>query len=540
MPALQVVWFKRDLRVWDHRPLAAASRAGPVLPLYIVEPGLWAQPDASARQWRFVRASLTALDAELRKLGSRLILRRGEAVAVLAALHRERGIAALWSHQETGNDWTYRRDRAIAAWARQHGIPWHEFPQDGVIRRLATRDGWARRRDEALAEPLTAPPRHLPDPGLVSEPLPELPPGLTDPDPCPYAQPGGRAAGLDLLETFLTGRGLDYARDMSSPLTAWEACSRLSPHLAWGTLSLREVVHALRARQLQVREDPRLAAWRRPLAAFEARLAWRSHFMQKLESAPRLEFENLHPALAEARQTVDAALLAAWAEGRTGYPLVDACMRALAASGWLNFCMRAMLAAFACYHLWQPWRAAGLHLARLFTDYEPGIHWSQMQMPSGSTGINAWRIYNPVKQSLDQDPEGAFIRHWLPELKAVPAQWIHTPWRMTASLQSRCGCRLGHDYPLPIVDHEAAARSARVRLAAAYRGSAARAESQRIQQALGAASGGRWGRAARTGRRPCSTKPPWPTANPICLARPARSVAAPLPGAGAGRVSGRP
>ncbi|MFN3593252.1 MAG: FAD-binding domain-containing protein [Thiobacillaceae bacterium] len=272
---------------------------------------------------------------------------------------------------------------------------------------------------------------------------------------------------------------------MSSPLTAWQACSRLSPHLAWGTLSLREAVHALRARQRQVHEDPRLAAWRRPLAAFEARLAWRSHFMQKLESAPRIEFENLHPALAEARCDVNTELLAAWAEGHTGYPLVDACMRALAASGWLNFRMRAMLAAFACYHLWQPWRAAGLHLARLFTDYEPGIHWSQMQMQSGSTGINAWRIYNPVKQSLDQDPDGAFIRHWLPELKAVPAQWIHTPWRMTTSLQSRCGCRLGHDYPLPIIDHEAAARSARARLAAAYRGSAARAESQRIQQALG-------------------------------------------------------
>lgn len=482
--ALQVVWFKRDLRVWDHRPLAAASREGTVLPLYIVEPGLWAQPDASARQWRFVRASLSELDAALRKLGSRLILRSGEALAVLDAMHRARGIAALWSHQETGNDWTYRRDRAVAAWARRHGIPWHEFTQDGVIRRLACRDGWARRRDQSLAEPIIPAPRSLTDPGLVSDPLPDLPAGLNDLSPCPHAQPGGREAGLDLLESFLTRRAISYAFGMSSPLTAWEACSRLSPHLAWGTLSLREVVQALRARQQQAHEDPRLAAWRRPLAAFESRLAWRSHFMQKLESTPGLEFENLHPALA-ARQTVDADLLAAWAEGRTGYPLVDACMRALAASGWLNFRMRAMLAAFACYHLWQPWRAAGLHLARLFIDYEPGIHWSQMQMQSGSTGINAWRIYNPVKQSLDQDPDGVFIRRWLPELGAVPAQWIHTPWCLTESLQARYGCRLGHDYPLPIVDHEAAARAARARLAAAYRGPTARAESQHIQQALG-------------------------------------------------------
>ena len=485
MQPLQVVWFKRDLRVWDHRPLAAASRAGNVLPLYIVEPGFWSQPDASARQWRFVRAALDELDRELRALGSRLIVRSGEAVAVLESLRQARGIAALWSHQETGNDWTHRRDQAVAAWARQHGLAWHEYPQDGVIRRLATRDGWARRRDQALAEPLTAPPERLPEPGLASEPLPDLPPGLTAADPCPYAQTGGRAAGLALLESFLTGRGLDYARGMSSPVTAWRACSRLSPHLAWGTLSLRETVHALRARQQQVREDPRLAAWRRPLAAFEARLAWRSHFMQKLESAPRLEFEDLHPALAEARRDVDAALLAAWAEGRTGYPLVDACMRALRACGWLNFRMRALLAAFACYHLWQPWRAAGLHLARLFTDYEPGIHWSQMQMQSGSTGINAWRIYNPVKQSLDQDPEGVFIRRWLPELAAVPVPWLHTPWQMPFGLQSRYGCRIGRDYPPPVVEHEAAARAARARLAAAYRSPEARAASQRIQQSLG-------------------------------------------------------
>lgn len=482
---LHVVWFKRDLRVSDHRPLVDASRSGLVLPLYIVEPGLWMQPDASARQWRLIRAGLIELDGALRALGSRLTVRIGEAVCVLDALRRERGIAALWSHQETGNDWTYRRDRAVAAWARQHGIAWHEYPQDGVIRHLDTRDGWSRQRDQALSVPLCAPPQQLPDHGLGSDPLPEMPAGLTDTSPCPQTQPGGRAAALGLLESFLMERGLHYARGMSSPLSAWEACSRLSPHLALGTLSLAEAVQTLHTRRQQVREDPRLAAWRRPLAAFEARLAWRSHFMQKLESAPRLEFEDLHPALAGARQDVDARLLGAWAEGRTGYPLVDACMRALTASGWINFRMRAMLAAFACYHLWQPWRAAGLHLARMFTDYEPGIHWSQMQMQSGSTGINAWRIYNPVKQSLDQDPEGVFIRRWLPELSAVPTEWIHTPWRMPASLQSRCGCRLGRDYPLPIVDHVQAARMARAYLAAAYRGSAARAESRRIQQALG-------------------------------------------------------
>jgi deoxyribodipyrimidine photo-lyase len=362
-------------------------------------------------------------------------------------------------------------------------MAWHESHQDGVVRRLDSRDGWSRRWAQAMAGPALAAPR-LAGPRLVSDPLPAWPAGPGGKDEGDF-QAGGRNAGLVLLDTFLHRRGEDYARGMSSPLSAGQACSRLSPHLAWGTLSPREAHLALTRRQAEVAMDPALAGWRRPLAAFEARLAWRGHFMQKLESAPALEWENLHPALADARQSVDPTLFEPWCQGRTGLPLVDACMRSLAATGWLNFRMRAMLAAFACYHLWQPWRHAGLHLARLFTDYEPGIHWSQMQMQSGSTGINAFRIYNPVKQSLDQDPQGRFIRRWVPELAEVPAEWFHTPWRMSPDLQSRCGCHIGRDYPAPIVDHELAAREARARLHQAYRGEAARAASQRVMQQLG-------------------------------------------------------
>ena len=163
MEPLQVVWFKRDLRVADHQPLLQASRAGPVLPLAIIETDLWRCPDASTRQWAFLAESLLELRQDLALLGQPLVVRTARTAEQL--LERARcqfGIAALWSHEETGNAWTFARDRRVAAWCRQHRIPWVEHPQSGVIRRLASRDGWARRWEQRMAEPLAPPPPHLP------------------------------------------------------------------------------------------------------------------------------------------------------------------------------------------------------------------------------------------------------------------------------------------------------------------------------------------------------------------------------------------
>jgi len=181
----------------------------------------------------------------------------------------------------------------------------------------------------------------------------------------------------------------------------------------------------------------------------------------------------------------DDPLLLAWAEGRTGFPFLDACMRSLIATGWLNFRMRAMVQAFASYHLALDWSQTGLRLARLFTDYEPGIHWSQVQMQSGQTGINTPRIYNPVKQGRDQDPEGIFTRHWLPELADVPLAFLQEPWRLDENLQRLGHCRLGHDYPERIVDHEVAARMARHRLTEIRHLEGYRNEAQQVYQRHG-------------------------------------------------------
>ena len=243
---------------------------------------------------------------------------------------------------------------------------------------------------------------------------------------------------------------------MSSPNTAFDACSRLSVPLAFGTLSMREVFQAAKRRQAGLYDLPpgRRGTWPGALRSFLARLHWHCHFMQKLEDEPRIEFESFHPAY-DGLRVDDSERLERWAAGRTGLPFIDACMRALAHHGWINFRMRAMLVSFASYQLWLPWRGSGLHLARLFTDYEPGIHWPQMQMQSATTGINLPRIYNPIKQGRDFDPDGVFIQKWVPELAGVPAAFLHEPWTWDGAERELAG-----RYPAPIVDERSARRAA--------------------------------------------------------------------------------
>jgi deoxyribodipyrimidine photo-lyase len=205
----------------------------------------------------------------------------------------------------------------------------------------------------------------------------------------------------------------------------------------------------------------------------------------------------MQPAMEGLRDDqADVTRLQAWAQGETGWPFVDACMRALEQTGWINFRMRAMLMSVASYQLWLHWREPALHLARLFVDYEPGIHYPQVQMQSGTTGINTLRIYNPVKQSMEQDPEGRFIRTWVPELAGVSGEWIHTPWLMPAAAQHQCGVQIGRHYPAPLVDHLAAARLARQRIQEVRRSLAARSQSRAIQTRHGSRRKMRAGRTA--------------------------------------------
>ena len=187
--------------------------------------------------------------------------------------------------------------------------------------------------------------------------------------------------------------------------------------------------------------------------------------IQKLESRPSIEFKCMHPFYDGLRENnFDIKYYNAWKKGLTGYPFIDACMRSLNYNGWITFRMRAMLVSFASYDLWLDWRKTGYHLAQTFTDYEPGIHYSQLQMQSGVTGINTLRIYNPIKQSIDHDPNGKFIKKWVPELNHVPEIWIHEPWKMDLHTQKTINCFIGKHYPEPVVNHLEAIKIAKAKM----------------------------------------------------------------------------
>ena len=476
-----LVWFKRDLRLRDHAPLAEAAHFEAAAGLVVIEPEWLDSPECDPRHVAFFLANISPLQTDLAARGLPLLVRVGPMVEVLTALRREFDFSHLLSHEETGPGWSYTRDLAVAAWCRSQGVRWAEFAQTGVVRRLRTRSGWAAR----WAQRMNAPEVVLPNgfkgaAGLLPSSVPTLAelklPCLQQPLP-----PSGERPAWGTLNSFLAGRGRDYRRALSSPITAEVGCSRLSEHLAFGTLSMR-CVHQATERCIATTTDRTLAY---ALRGFAGRLRWHCHFMQKLEDEPAIEYRNFARSADGLRAgdgvhegRVDRLRLQAWCEGQTGFPMVDACMRQLRATGWLNFRMRAMLVSFAAYHLWLHWREPGLFLARQFLDFEPGIHWSQMQMQSGTTGINTLRMYSPSKQARDQDPQGVYVRQWVPEFGTST-------------------------YPPPIVDEKQALQQAKERLYGLRKSRTAHAEAADIQKKHGSRKSG----LPLTASRKCRAKP---------------------------------
>ena len=469
-----VWWVKRDFRISDNEALTAAASHRRLLALFIIEPSVLDNADTSAFH---VHAQLTAayhLQQSLRKRGSELFIAIGETVETFKVIHESIGNFTLYAHQETGNNLTFKRDQAVNQWCIENQLTFVEKHQNGVLRGTHNREQRPATLADRLLETATLPALQqlppVPDAELIDLIQTELPslqqcdsnpvsvdklrsaysPGTSDSRLSDQSQVQklSESAARQVLDSFTGTRGLHYSGGISSPNRAFECGSRLSAHLAWGTISLRTVFAAIaeKQQQLQNRNDREAAHWRKSLAAFQSRLYWHDHFIQRFESATHMEFEAINPAYRALQYPQKEENLRAWINGTTGLPLVDACMRCLLSTGFLNFRMRAMLVSVACYGLGLDWKSIQYPLARVFYDYEPGIHFSQVQMQAGVVGINTIRVYSPHKQLLEQDTDCVFVRRWVPELAQFSAEEI-------ANYQTR---PLG-DYPSPPEDFQATA-----------------------------------------------------------------------------------
>ena len=456
---INVVWIKRDLRTQDHEPLFFAEKANiPYIIIYIFDAKLLKHPDVGVRHLQFIYQSIKALNTALEPYNKTLSVFYGASLDIFKFLTQQYEVENLFSYQESGIQKSWDRDIGVSKFLKNKGIHWQEFQQNGVIRGLKNRKNWAGLWKEFIQQPVLENNFKKTELPTLKHPF-ELPEKLKrqlKSYPKLY-QAAGEKNAWRYLNSFVENRGKNYQRHISKPTESRISCSRMSPFISWGNLSIRQVFQ-------YVSNHPNTQNYKRAFSAQLTRLHWHCHFIQKFEMECQYETRCINAGYELLKRGANQSHIKAWKTANTGFPLIDACMRALEQTGWINFRMRALLVSFFTLNLDQDWREGVYHLARLFLDYEPGIHYPQFQMQAGTTGINTIRLYNPIKNSKELDPNGVFIKKWLPELQNIPLEHIHEPWNMSAMEQSFYNLEIGKDYPMPIVNLNESAKAARAKV----------------------------------------------------------------------------